>query len=106
MPPRRELEERRSRRTNTSRRPAPSTLGEMRQGIGHMFTRRPRVVPAPESVESGDQLESPKTPRLVLGLQNFSSTRLAIPYLNRNSTSLPSTPMAADAPSPLSPRPI
>jgi len=74
-----------------------SSLAEMRRNIGMMFSGESRVGRQRISV-IGSALESPKTPRLVLGLQNFSSTRLAIPYLNRTSISLPSSPVVPSPP--------
>jgi hypothetical protein len=108
MPSTRQSSSRRSSTTQSSR-PAPSRLENVRAGINQLFTGRSTV----GRVRSQPP-ESPKAPRLVLGLQNFSSTRLAVPYLNRTATSTPTppsptaaSPRSAHSPStPLSSRPI
>jgi len=74
----------------------PSVTGR-RRDLRQMFSRdsfigRRRT----EVVEPS--LDIPTTPRLVLGLHNFSSIRLAIPYLNLPSVSLPNSPVAENLP--------
>ena len=64
-----------------------------------MFSGESRVGRRRAAIESDEPaLESPKTPRFILGPQNFSTTRLAIPYLNRPSMSLPSSPISPSPP--------
>lgn len=96
----------RNREPRDNRRQGASTIANMRQSISQMFVGESRLgrqeAPLPEP-----PLDSPKTPRLLLGLQNFSTTRIAIPYLNRNSISLPNSPIGASPPlTPLSIRPV
>jgi hypothetical protein len=62
-------------------RPVPSRLQNVRVGINQLFTGRSRV-----GLPRSQSPESPKTPRLALGLQNLPSTRIHIPYLNRTSS--------------------
>jgi hypothetical protein len=70
----------------------PSRVGGIRTSINHLFSGRSRV----GIQERGRTPDSPKTPRLPLGLGNFSSTRLHIPYLSRSdSTSSIRTPIRA-----------
>ncbi|RDL38967.1 Uncharacterized protein BP5553_03307 [Venustampulla echinocandica] len=64
-----------------SSQPAPSRIQNIRTGVSQLFTGRSRVG-GPRSQTP----QSPKTPRLALGLDNFSSTRLVIPYLTRSNT--------------------
>lgn len=88
--------ERRERRQ--ARLQIPARVVDMRRGIGQMFSNESRSGRRrAEVVNIEPALESPKTPRLVLG-QNFSTTRLAIPYLNRPSVSLPSSPVFSNPP--------
>jgi hypothetical protein len=98
MPPVRQNGHRRHPSSEFSRGP-PSRIEGIRTGMNQLFSGRSRVGP-PRSRTP----ESPKTPRLALGLGNFSSTRLVIPYLTRtNTTSRP--PTRQDTP-PISSRPI
>jgi hypothetical protein len=71
------------RRSSASRpiRPVPSRLQNVRVEINQLFSGRSSVR-LPRSLSP----ESPKTPRLALGLQNLPSTRIHIPYLNRRSS--------------------
>jgi hypothetical protein len=70
----------------------PSRVAAIRTSINHLFSGRSRVGP----LERSRTPDSPKTPRLPLGLGNFSSTRLHIPYLSRSdSTSSIRTPIRA-----------
>jgi hypothetical protein len=62
-------------------RRASSRLENVRIGINQLFTGRSRV-----GLPRTQTPESPKTPRLALGLQNLPSTRINIPYLNRTSS--------------------
>jgi hypothetical protein len=109
MPPVRQNNPRRSPSTRSLRQP-PSRLENVRTGIQQMFTGRSMVGAA-----RAHSPESPKTPRLALGLQNFSSTRLDIPYLTRiatipnpsNEPQIASSPESAHSPAtPISSRPI
>jgi hypothetical protein len=97
MPPVRQNGHRRQQSSESSRGPQ-SRIEGIRTGINSLFSGRSRVGP-PRSRTP----ESPKTPRLALGLGNFSSTRLVIPYLTRtNTTSRPPTRQNT----PISSRPI
>jgi len=71
------------RRSSASRpsRTVPSRLQNVRVGINQLFTGRSSV-----GLPRSRSPESPKTPRLALGLQNLPSTRINIPYLNRTSS--------------------
>ncbi len=71
------------RRSSASRppRPVPSTLPNVRVEINQLFSGRSSV-----RLQRSLSPESPKTPRLALGLQNLPSTRIHIPYLNRTSS--------------------
>lgn len=89
------------RQTSSSLREAPSRLEGIRSGINHLFSGRSRVGP-PRSHTP----ESPKTPRLALGLGNFSSTRLQLPYLSRTNTATPPPSSRYDSHSPISSRPV
>jgi len=80
MSPLRHNGHRRQLSSESSRGP-PSRIEGIRTGINQMFSGRSRVGP-PRSRTP----ESSKTPRLALGLGNFSSTRLVIPYLTRTNT--------------------
>jgi hypothetical protein len=98
------------RRSSASRppRPVPSRLQNVRVEINQLFTGRSSVL-LPRSLSP----ESPKTPRLALGLQNLPSTRIHIPYLSRTSSTdssrstRPNTavPRPARNPAPFSSRP-
>ena len=92
-----------------------SRLENVRMGINEMFTGRSRVGRArsirhsPGTALESSDLQSPKSPRFVLGLNNLSSTTLAIPYLNRSAPPSPvsATPISAHSlPAPISSRPI
>jgi hypothetical protein len=100
---------RRSSASQPSRR-APSRLDNVRVGINQLFTGRSRV-----GLPRSQTPESPKTPRLALGLQDLPSTRIHIPYLNRtsstssNRSTRPNTAVPRPARNPLTPfssRPI
>ena len=100
---------RRSSASQSSRR-APSRLENVRVGINQLFTGRSRV-----GLPRSQTPESPKTPRVALGLQNLPSTRINIPYLHRtssqssNRSTQPSTSVSPSAHNPLTPfssRPI
>jgi len=100
---------RRSSASRPSRR-APSRLENVRIGINQLFTGQSRV-----GLSRNQTPESPKTPRLALGLQNLPSTRINIPYLNRtsstssNESTRPNTAVPRSARNPLTPfssRPI
>jgi hypothetical protein len=80
MPASNENTPRRSSASQPSR-PVASRLQNVRVGINQLFTGR-SMVGQPRSQSP----ESPKTPRLALGLQNLPSTRINIPYLNRTSS--------------------
>lgn len=80
MPSSDENTPRRASASHTSR-PVPSRLQNVRVGINQLFTGRSRV-----GLPRSHSPESPKTPRLALGLQNLPSTRINIPYLNRTSS--------------------
>jgi hypothetical protein len=94
------------RRSSASQpsRPAPSRLQNVRVGINQLFTGRSRV-----GLPRSQSPESPKTPRLALGLQNLPSTRINIPYLNRTSSTSsdrstrPNTAVPRSARNPLTP---
>jgi hypothetical protein len=77
MPASNENTPRRSAASHPSRS-APSSLQNVRVGINQLFTGRSTV-----GLPRSQSPESPKTPRLALGLQNLPSTRINIPYLNR-----------------------
>lgn len=62
----------------------PTRVESIRTGINHLFSGRSSVGLPTSHTHTPD---SPKTPRLQLGLGNFSSTRLVIPYLSRSNTS-------------------
>ncbi|KAN0112887.1 hypothetical protein V8E51_005838 [Hyaloscypha variabilis] len=85
-------------------RPVPSRLQNVRVGINQLFTGRSRV-----GLSRSQSPESPKTPRLALGLQNLPSTRIHIPYLTRTSSTSsdrstrPPTTLPRSARNPLSP---
>ena len=85
-------------------RPVPSRLQNVRVGINQLFTGRSRV-----GLSRSQSPESPKTPRLALGLQNLPSTRIHIPYLTRTSSTSsdrstrPPTALPRSARNPLSP---
>jgi hypothetical protein len=71
----------------------PSRVEGIRTSINHLFSGRSRV----GSQHRSHTPDSPKTPQLPLGLGNFSSTRLNIPYLSRsNSGSSIRTPIRAE----------
>jgi hypothetical protein len=99
MPPVRQNGHRRQTSSEFSRAP-PSRLEGIRTGVNHLFSGRSRV-----GTPRSRTPESPKTPRLALGLGNFSSTRLVIPYLTRTNATPPS-PARHDPHSPISSRPI
>ncbi|KUJ18049.1 uncharacterized protein LY89DRAFT_36150 [Mollisia scopiformis] len=80
MPPSSSPNTRRSS-SQTSREP-PSRLENVRLSVHQLFSGRSRVGTLPRSSTP----ESPKTPRLALGLGNLPSTRLHIPYLSRTNT--------------------
>lgn len=89
------------RERRQSRAQLRASVVDMRRGIGQMFSEESRVGRRRAAFETDEPaLESPKTPRFVLGPQNFSTTRLAIPYLNRPSMSLPSSPISPTPPTP------
>ena len=100
MPPVRPNGHRRQILSESSRE-RPSRLEGIRTGVNHMFSGRSRVA----TPRSGTP-ESPKTPRLALGLGNFSSTRLVLPYLTRSNTNPPQYATRHDPHSPVSTRPI
>ncbi|KAE8452731.1 hypothetical protein EG329_013003 [Mollisiaceae sp. DMI_Dod_QoI] len=78
MPPPSQLPDRSSQ---TSREP-PTRLENVRLSIHQLFSGRSSVgTPRSQTVP-----ESPKTPRIALGLGNLPSTRLVIPYLTRTNT--------------------
>jgi hypothetical protein len=73
--------------------PQPSRVEGIRTSINHLFSGRSRV----GLQQRSHTPDSPKTPQLPLGLGNFSSTRLHIPYLSRsNSGSSIRTPIRAE----------
>jgi hypothetical protein len=78
MPPTRPTASRRS--TRSTSHPSPARVGRVRAGMRQMFSGRSTVG------TQDSPPDSPKTPRLVLGLNNLSSTRLVIPYLSRTTT--------------------
>ncbi|KAH8687670.1 hypothetical protein BGZ60DRAFT_522319 [Tricladium varicosporioides] len=80
MPPVRQNPPRRLSSRDSSR-PASSRIEGIRTGINHLFTGRSRI-----GTPRSHTPESPKTPRLALGLGNLSSTRIVIPYLTRTNT--------------------
>ena len=59
-----------------------SRLGNVRSSVHQMFSGRSRVGTSPRNSIP----ESPKTPRVPLGLGRLPSTRLHIPYLSRSNT--------------------
>ncbi|KAG9235115.1 hypothetical protein BJ875DRAFT_374899 [Amylocarpus encephaloides] len=63
--------------------PSPSRVENLRHSVNQLFSGRSRVGALPPR---GNTPDSPKTPRLPLGLGNFSSTRLQIPYLSRTNS--------------------
>jgi hypothetical protein len=71
---------RRSSASRPSRR-ASSRLENVRIGINQLFSGRSSV-----GLPRSQTPDSPKTPRLAIGLQNLPSTRINIPYLNRPSS--------------------
>ena len=85
-------------------RTVPSRLQNVRVGINQLFTGRSSV-----GLPRSRSPESPKTPRLALGLQNLPSTRIHIPYLNRTSSTSsdrstrPSTAVPRSTRNPLTP---
>jgi len=99
MPPVRQNSHRRQTSSESSQAP-PSRLEGIRTGVNHLFSGRSRV-----GTPRSRTPESPKTPRLALGVGNFSSTRLVIPYLTRTNT-VPPSPARHDPHSPISSRPI
>lgn len=70
-----------SRGSSHSSREPPSRLENVRLSVHQLFSGRSRVGTTPRTPP-----ESPKTPRLALGLGNLPSTRLHIPYLSRTNT--------------------
>ena len=100
MPPVRQNGHRRQISSESSRE-RPSRLEGIRTGVNHLFSGRSRV-----GTPRSRTPESPKTPRLALGLGNFSSTRLVIPYLTRTNTNPSPSPTRHDPHSPISSRPI
>lgn len=65
----------------TRTRTNPTTFQNIRKGINRLFSGQSRV--GTTRTTSEEVPESPKTPRLALGLHDLPSTRLHIPYLNR-----------------------
>jgi hypothetical protein len=59
----------------------PIKLQNVRRGINRLFSGQSRVGTTRNIAD--EVPESPKTPRLALGLHDLPSTRLHIPYLNR-----------------------
>lgn len=84
MPPSRQSA---SKKTSTrpSTRPIPERTQRVRAGMRHMFAGRSTIG------SQSSPPESPKTPQVVLNQSNWSSTRLAIPYISRTRTTPPST---------------
>jgi hypothetical protein len=102
MPSPRQNEHRRLSSRETSQLPTSRVEG-IRTSINHMFSGRSRVGAASPRSPRNHIPDSPKTPQLPLGLGNFSSTRLNLPYLSRSSSvaSTIRTPVAAEpAPQP------
>lgn len=103
-----------SRQDGRRSRRAPTRLENMRSGLQELFTGRSTIGRA----EERDPVpETPKTPRLPLGLQTLPVTRFDIPYLTRSTTSsstrsaAPVTTSRTDVPiaspdTPISARPI
>jgi hypothetical protein len=90
MAPTNHTSSRRSTSARSTTHPPPSRIERARAGIHQMFSGRSSV-----GTQSSPP-ESPKTPRLALGLNNLSSTRLVIPYLSRSATTpSPNSPPAA-----------
>ncbi|CZR53322.1 uncharacterized protein PAC_03200 [Phialocephala subalpina] len=79
MPPSRQNTLRRSSQASHGQ---PSRLENVRVSVHQLFSGRSRVGTPPRSQTP----ESPKTPRMTLGLGNLPSTRLHIPYLTRTNT--------------------
>lgn len=65
-------------------RPAPTRLENMRSGLQQLFTGRSTIG---RSEERDPVPDTPKTPRLPLGLQSLPVTRWEIPHLNRSTSS-------------------
>jgi hypothetical protein len=84
MPPTRQAASRHSTRSTT--RPPPSRIERVRVNMNQMFSGRSTL-----GMQSSPP-ESPKTPRLALGLNNLSSTRLVIPHLTRTTPPSPNSP--------------
>ena len=76
-------------------RAQPTRLQNMRTGLQQLFVGR-SVVGRDEERDAVP--ETPKTPRLPLGLQRLPSTRFNLPYLNRTTTA--SSVRSAVSPSP------
>ena len=105
MPPIRQTTLRRTASNQSARGTSASRIEIVRAGIQQLFSGRSSVGTRSSSPES------PKTPRLALGLNNLSSTRLNIPFLTRTnttdrSTTSPSSPSARSPTTPISSRPI
>lgn len=77
MPPVWQTASRRSPSTRSAIHPPASRLERVRSGVRQLFSGQSAVGTA------SSPPESPKTPRLALGLNNLSLTRLVIPHLSR-----------------------
>jgi hypothetical protein len=87
MPPIRQTATRRSPPSRSATHRPASRIEQIRVGILQMFSGQSTVGNA------SSPPQSPKTPRLALGLNNISSTRLVLPHLSRTTrTPSPQSP--------------
>ncbi|TVY60658.1 hypothetical protein LSUE1_G007292 [Lachnellula suecica] len=105
MPPFRQSDRRQASSGSSEAPLPPSRLEGIRTGINGMFIGRSRV-----GTHRARTPESPKMPRLALGLGNISHSRIALPYLSRSNTIAPPSPTRSEpqmsVPMPISSRTI